>query len=113
MIIASDFIRIGNDIETIATKKLNIPSKKNLLRIWIEKVKYLGAKALEEFGKHYPGNRNPIPIYIMTSEKENDQVYDAMENANFFGYSTSYVFPQVNLIFDSLRKICQPSLNLE
>jgi UDP-N-acetylglucosamine pyrophosphorylase len=100
VIIASDFIRLENIIESIALKKMNIPSGKNLLRIWVEKIKYLGLKALEEYGKKFKGDRDPIPIYIMTSENENDKVYDSMENSNFFGYSTSYVFPQVKLLFD-------------
>lgn len=95
IIIASDFLVTPNGIETIATKKLNIPSQKTLLRIWIEKIKRLARKSVEEFGKHFKGSHDAIPIFVMTTEKENDLIFEAMKQEDFYGYGTTYVFPQV------------------
>jgi hypothetical protein len=93
IIIASDFMVDGSTIENIATKNMKIPSKKSLLRIWIEKIKRLSRKAVEEFGKQYNGSHDPIPIFVMTTEKDNDIIFEAMKAEEFYGYGTTYVFP--------------------
>ena len=92
--------------ETLATKTLNIPSKTNILNMMIQKVKCLARKAVKKYGKNYNGKREPILLCIMTSETENDNIYTSQELENFYGYSSTYVFPQSDLpLFSKEGKI--------
>lgn len=63
----------------------------------IQKVKKLAEKAVAKYGKNYKENRDPILLLIMTSETENDIVYEELEDNQFFGYQSTYVFPQSDL----------------
>ena len=92
--------------ESMATKNLDLPSKSNILEVMIQKVKALANQAIKKYGKNYIGNREPILQCIMTSETENDNIYTSQELENFYGYSSTYVFPQSDLpLFSKEGKI--------
>lgn len=72
----------------------------------IEKVKFLAEKAVKKFGKNFDGQRESILLCIMTSETENDKIYNLLEDEQFYGYTSTYVFPQSDLpLFSKEGKI--------
>ena len=49
-----------------------------------------------------PNEKVDIPVYIMTSEKDNELIFNYLESLHFLGFSNLFVFPQKDLpAFDS------------
>lgn len=68
-----------------------------MLRILIEKIRFISNKAIEEFGRNCKDDRDPIPVYIMTSEAKNDEIFDEFESEDFYGQNCTFLFPQKDL----------------
>ncbi len=44
-----------------------------------------------------------LPVYIMTSEKNNEMIFAALEQLNFLGFTHLFVFPQVAALYPERR----------
>lgn len=93
-------------VATICIEPLPIPSRKTILQTFLERVKHLFGEAHKRLGVPWSDKRITTPVYIMTSEKSNEQIYAYLEHLQFLGFSNLFVFPQKDLpAFDARGKI--------
>ena len=111
ILIASEYSFFGSEVVTMCLKQVDkLPSKKTPLQMMLERIKYFclqctgAVKGLTAVPKNTPVT---TPVYIMTSEKENDVVYGYLEKLGFLGFNNLFVFPQRDLpAFNEQGLIC-------
>lgn len=111
ILVASEYSFFGTEVVTMCLKPINkLPSKKTPLQMMLERIKYFclqctgAVKGMASVSKHSPVS---TPVYIMTSEKENELVYTYLEKLGFLGFSNLFVFPQRDLpAFNNHGMIC-------
>lgn len=93
---ASEYAFFDDEVVTICINPLKTPSKKTNLQMMLERLKFLVQKAFHKCNKQL-GDFVEIPVYIMTSEKHNELIYNYLQQINFLGFSNLFVFPQKDL----------------
>jgi UDP-N-acetylglucosamine pyrophosphorylase len=111
ILVASEYAFFGKDVVTMCLKPITkLPSKKTPLQMMLERIKYFCLQCTGAVNglASVPKNATvATPVYIMTSEKENDVVYSYLEKLGFLGFSNLFVFPQRDLpAFSNQGLIC-------
>lgn len=98
VVLMSDLYKTVERYKTIGVSPMaGTPSKKCILEMLIRKVKNIGERSVKEFGKNFSQDREPIIVYILTQNKENDNIFNQMEADNFYNYTGSFLFAQKDL----------------
>lgn len=74
------YIDENRETLNIGVEPLNIPSKKSILNIMVDKIKFIGDKAAEELDIFPdPDEREKILVYLMTPNSGYDEIFEEIE----------------------------------
>lgn len=72
--------------------RLGLDKPKGMLNVGINKELYLFEQLVNNIMDVVKLAKKPVPLFIMTSEKNNDDTVSFFEENNYFGYDRDYVF---------------------
>lgn len=96
-----NFSGIHRNLELDKPKAIHVPdwgSKMCLIEFFLSQLKSLGNLAVQEYGKNFPGSREPILVLVQLNEMFSDEVENLLTNNRYYGYKGVVTFKTVREI---------------